>query len=191
MPIIAVDVDLTVVDTLTPWLEWFEKKTGKKVLNEDGNYNLVPEMTELIYESGVRWFDPMEWWKNPHLYSNFSALPWSSYRLRQMSWAGWDVVFVSSCVPEHSRSKKEFIEDCFDFRRGFIDTHDKHFVNYDVLIDDKVEHIKLGQQHRPNARHLLFTGVREDGKPEDREGLETLDCWNKLHAKLGFSPKVY
>ena len=29
---IGVDVDLTIVDTLTEWVEWWEEKTGKEPL---------------------------------------------------------------------------------------------------------------------------------------------------------------
>lgn len=175
--LIACDVDLTVVDTLTPWLKWFESIVGLPVNNEDHEYDLVPEMRQLIHKAGVPYFDPMKYWHNPNLYDNLEPLNGSVMVLEALSKTS-DIVFVSSCVPEHMESKLNFLKRNFYFMKGFLSTHDKHFVDYDLLIDDKIEHILKGYEYRPYADHLLFTGVRADGQPEDHRSLDILSSWN-------------
>ena len=177
--LIAVDVDLTVVDTLTPWMKWFDRKAGKSIRNESGSYDLVPEMREIMKEQGVD-FDPMEWWRQPDLYDYMIPITAAVDKLKLASMCGYEVVFVSSCIPEHTKSKQDFLKQWFPFAKGFIATHDKHFVDYDVLIDDKIEHIRLGEMRRPKAIHLLYTGIRTDGAKGEAAQYRWLPNWNSL-----------
>jgi len=177
--IVAVDVDLTVVDTFNPWMEWFESYTGgRKVLNEDGAYDLVPEMNRILAEIGVD-LNPFDFWRKTDLYDNLEPVPGVVDVIRAMKDGGYTVVFVSSCVPEHTKSKKWFLDHHFGYA-PFIATHEKELVAYDCLIDDKLYHIKQGLKARPNAMHILFTGVRADGLPDERENVNTMDCWSKI-----------
>lgn len=186
MKVIAVDVDLTVVDTLNPWLKWVEKYTGgRKVRNESGQYDLVPEMKELLEAADNGHINPFSFWKDDCLYRDLQPLPGSLSALHSLSRQS-HIVFVSSCVPEHTRSKELFLKKWFPFAEGFISTTEKHFVGYDILIDDKIEHLQLGKIQRPNAQHLLFTGVRADGTSKTREAYELLSDWGDIHSKLGF-----
>ena len=52
---IAVDVDLTIVDTLGPWLQHFESVTGVKYPTHKGRekYHLGPIMQALAMDAGV------------------------------------------------------------------------------------------------------------------------------------------
>lgn len=186
--IVAVDVDLTVVDTLNPWLEWVHRYTyDEKVKNESGQYDLVPEMKELLKRADNQHIDPFEFWRDARLYDDLQPLSWSVLGLYGLHTRGYGVVFVSSCVPEHMCSKERFLRKWFPFHNGFIATHDKHLVDYDVLIDDKLEHIINGQNYRPQAEHFLFTGVRHDGGPRERAlRYNSLDSWGDINTKLGF-----
>jgi 5'(3')-deoxyribonucleotidase len=186
--IIGVDIDLTVVDTYTPWMRWFEEYSGRPVQNESSAYDLVPEMKELLKGTINEGLDPFAFWRKPDLYDGLQPLPGAFTGLSVLKSRGWKVVFVSSCVPEHTGSKIRFLDKWFPWRSGFIATHEKEFVNYDVLIDDKLEHMRIGHQQRPHARHILFTGVRKDGTPEIRQelGFEEMSDWAELNTKLGF-----
>jgi 5'(3')-deoxyribonucleotidase len=157
--IVAVDVDLTFVDSLTPWLAWFTEQTGETIKNEDGAYDLVPEMKAIIARKGLD-FDPFAFWLKKDLYDDLRPLKDAVDVLNETRAAGAKIIFVSLCEPEHLRSKDAFIRR---FMRknydGFISTGEKHFVGYDVLIDDREKHHELGMLHRPNSTHLLFNGV--------------------------------
>lgn len=185
--LIAVDVDLTVVDTLTPWMHWLEEFTDEKVKNESGAYNLEPEIREILLRAGRDDVDPLEYWKNPCLYDYREPIPGAVENLKKFYQE--DIVFVSSCFPEHTASKIRFLEKHFPFAAGFIATHDKHFVGYDVLIDDKLEHMRLGLQHRNRANHILFTGVRADGTDYQRMAFTKMNSWDKLELAIEYDPR--
>jgi 5'(3')-deoxyribonucleotidase len=185
--VIAVDVDLTVVDTLTPWMNWFYARTGEHIKNEDGAYDLVPEMNEIIQRKGLS-FDPFDFWRIGDLYDELVPIPFSMLALASLSQAGHAILFVSSCVPEHTASKQAFLNKWFPYHNGFIATKDKHFVDYDVLVDDRIEHILHGQAYRPDAKHFLYTGIRQDGHPErDKpvlKNMNKLEYWSDLYNYL-------
>lgn len=177
--VVAVDVDFTVVDSLSPWMDWFNLLAEERVMNEDRSYNLVPEMKAILARAGLKYIDPLDFWRSQYLYDDLEPLEGSVEALNRIKSHGHDLVFVSSCFPEHEDSKKRFLTKHFEFD-AFISTHDKHFVGYDVLIDDKLEHMRLGMLYRPNATHLLFTGLRADGFPEQRSPFIQLNHWDYL-----------
>ena len=46
---VLIDVDLTLVDTLSPWLRWFKARTGVDI--QPNSYNVENEMREhMIHE---------------------------------------------------------------------------------------------------------------------------------------------
>lgn len=165
--VLGVDVDLTVVDSLAPWLAWFKDKTGLEVKNESKTYYLENEMSDLIFESGAPYFSPFSFWEQPDLYDNLSPLEGSVESLNIIKDLGWDIVFISSCVPAHTKSKINFLKKHFKFEHSFIATHDKHLVKYNLLVDDKLEHMIAGIDYCDySSDHLLFAGVRQDGTDE-------------------------
>jgi 5'(3')-deoxyribonucleotidase len=177
--VIAIDVDLTVVDTLTPWLDWFKSKTGRNILNEDHTYDLVPEMRQIIKEVQVAPFDPMDFWKKPDLYDDLAPAEGCVEAIKELS-KNYEIVFVSSCVSEHINSKISFLQRNFGHHVKFISTFHKEFVAYDYLIDDRLHHILVGQEVRSEAFHILYTGYRADGHYHERKRLTTFNDWKKI-----------
>lgn len=175
--IVAIDVDLTVVDSLTPWFGWLAQYSDEKVVNADGAYHLAPEMQAILARAGRSDINPVDYWRQPNLYDNMKPLPGSQECIKALRSMGANIVFVSSCFPEHTESKVRMLENNFEMD-GFIATHDKHFVSYNAIIDDKLEHHELGNMFRPSAKHILFTGVREDGTEEQRKKYLKLSHWN-------------
>ena len=179
--LIACDVDLTVVDTLTPWMNEFKLVTGGRVVkNEDKNYSLEPEMNNILSELDITNYDPMSYWDHKDLYDHVRPLPMSEHALFELHKQGHSIVFVSSCISGHIDSKKKWLDYEFPYHAGFIDTSDKHWVNYDVLIDDRVKHMELGHRHRPNSTHIMFTGVREDGTREQNKDFIKAATWSDV-----------
>jgi 5'(3')-deoxyribonucleotidase len=95
---------------------------------------------------------------------------------------GWEIVFVSTCVADHRNSKINFLARHFPFMDGFIDTRDKHFIAYDLLIDDKIDHHKKGLEYRPKAKHLLYTAIRRDGTDVEADKYSQLPGWGSLNV---------
>ncbi len=74
-PLIAVDVDLTIVDTLTPWMEWFKNKTGIDCHpTMTMQFDLVPAMREICIENGLQFFDPFDYWRKDDLYDYMTPI---------------------------------------------------------------------------------------------------------------------
>lgn len=179
--LIAVDVDLTVVDSLTPWLQEFQLVTGgRKVQNLDGNYRLEPEMQSILDELGIKDYKPMQFWDDPKLYDNLEPTLDSKRALFYLNSLGHDIVFVSACIAGHLESKKDFLHRHFCYSKGFIDTIDKHWVNYDVLIDDRIKHMELGHKHRPDSKHIMYTGIRQDGMSEQSDKYIKAINWREV-----------
>lgn len=177
-PIIAVDVDLTVVDSLTPWFKWLRQYSDEPVWNRDNSYDLAPEMRAILDRAGYVNVDPLDFWRQNNLYHHMTPIEGCVDALRAAYKRGCEIVFVSSCFAEHTNSKAWMIKRHFPFASGFIATHDKHFVGYDMLIDDRLDHMRLGMKYRPQSDHILFVGIRADGSCEDRKGLEMLSDWS-------------
>lgn len=128
--ILAVDVDLTVVDTLSDWVTWYNRETGH-ILEDSDLTNFKWDVGKLMkkHES------PETYWKNPSLYDSLKPIK-NSVEVLQEFKEKFDIIFVSSCFAGHVESKINFIRKYFPFNKGFISTHEKKYVYCDIIIDD-------------------------------------------------------
>lgn len=178
--ILAVDVDLTVVDSLTPWLNWFFNKTGISITeNHMTQYDLVPVMREECRKIGIVDFDPFDYWRDRNLYDMMAPIPGASGGISSlMRLYDLELVFVSHCVPEHESSKRLFLNRHFP-KHHFISTSSKHFVDYDILIDDNKKIIELGAEHRPWACNVRFTQMIKGWDTNIPDGALHLEGWSE------------
>lgn len=195
--ILAVDVDLTVVDSLTPWMAWFSKETG---INFDpttqSTYDLVPAMKSKLDEAGVINFNPFDYWKKSDLYDDLQPLPGAVEAISYLQ-RNYDLklLFVSHCVPSHEDSKIRFLKRCFkDY--DFISTRAKGYVDYDLIVDDNIEVLSEAMKIRPNSPHVAFRYFNTGMKLQP--GMMTMDHWDQTSrliepfVKVGTSqPLVY
>lgn len=160
--IIAIDVDLTIVDTLTPWIKWFINKTGIPFGKEDiTQYYIGSLMKAKTKDYGIDGFDPNDYWRIPDLYDYLSPLYDAYEVINSLIDDGLDIVFVSKCYPEHIDSKKDFLMAHFG-QVPFVSTSEKYMVRYDYFIDDHLNNIIAGESRNPDASHMLYTGVNSD-----------------------------
>lgn len=175
-----VDVDLTVVDSLSPWVKWFNDgnlETQANVSDEIGLEKFQPitkkcymehagDLAILMRERAHRTWthsyvnigskvhfgpsgrDPMDFWRQPDLYSRMQPLPGAVEFLNNlrdallMKFDTVEFVAVTKCEPEHERSKRQFVYDKFpNIFSGFISTDEKHMVAGDALIDDNPKYV--------------------------------------------------
>jgi len=177
---IAIDVDLTVVDTLTPWLNWIEQTQGEKFPLQDfaghraysnkyvppwiEHYGNMPGfMKQGMLPLEVDEITFMAYWSQPTLYQNLKPLDGVVEQIKRLS-GKYNIVFVSHCIAPHRESKKKFLEYHFkDVPFQFLDVagKQKHMVRYDWLIDDTVSVISDAAKANPRSEHILFAGVFE------------------------------
>lgn len=143
--VLAIDVDLTLVDSLTPWLESVRTEHGAIRLEllpspqPDEALDLVPWLQDM----GVK--DPLSYWKCGDLYDemkvNSSFIMFYRELVSSLKFhTGKEVetIVVSSCFPEHESSKRELVKSVFGDKTPFISTSAKHFVDFDLIIDDSM-----------------------------------------------------
>lgn len=178
-PVIAIDIDLTVVDTLTPWLMWLDRRGltfPADAFMESSNKNWLTHydrMPEFAHAHSFTDMDKdeltkahMDFWSEPKLYDLLSPVPGAVGKIRQMArpveqgGLNAEIVFVSHCIAGHKDSKVELIKHFFArMNWDFVDTRAKHRVNYDVLIDDNPSIMQLCIERNPRAKHVMLTGI--------------------------------
>ncbi len=154
--IIGVDVDLTVVDSVTPWKKWYLDLTGHD-LGEITSVN--SNIQDMMHQHS----DPLSFWKNP-IYDNLEAFQDAIEVLTVLNAEGYRIVFISACFPEHTESKRMFLRRNFNFEHGFIATHDKQYCRVDFFIDDYMKYCKLVKDANPGCTVFQHkTAINETG----------------------------
>ncbi|WPJ72082.1 hypothetical protein DEEACLCL_00065 [Salmonella phage CRW-SP2] len=178
---VLVDVDLTLVDSLSPWVDWFNQEnleasknipegvgpapfqpiTRECYMSHAGDLAILMRqrahpawLSRKVFMAG-RWMvsptgnDPMDFWRNPDLYSRMDPLPGAVEFLTNLksrllkTFKRVEFVAVTKCEPEHERSKRKFIYERFNgLFDGFISTDEKHMIAGDVLIDDNPKYVQ-------------------------------------------------
>lgn len=129
--IIAVDVDMTVVNPVTKWVMWYQKKTGHTITAQE-----ISEIQYNVNDMMHKHHDPLSFWRQCDLYDDLYPIKNSVETLSKLHEMGYTIIFVSSCFPEHQESKTYFLKRFFPFHSGFIDTDSKEFIRCDYFIDD-------------------------------------------------------
>ena len=121
---IGVDVDLTIVDTLTEWTEWWEAKTGKEFPwhKIGSDFSINDALKEHMDADAI-----LEFWKQEDLYDNLEPI-YGVFQTLSLLSTGYDIYFLSYCQPEHFESKKRFLDRYFPFPL-WSDKHYKEISN--------------------------------------------------------------
>lgn len=143
--VLAIDVDLTLVDSLTPWLESVRTEYG--AIRVEGlpspQSDEVLDLVPWLQGMGVK--DPLSYWKCCDLYDemevNSSFIMFYRELVSSLKFhTGKEVetIVVSSCFPEHENSKRGLIKRVFGDKTPFISTSAKHLVDFDLIVDDSM-----------------------------------------------------
>ena len=177
---ILVDVDLTVVDSGTPWRDWLNEATGAQLdpYTDTGeiNYDLSVYWGDYLKGSGI---DPYDYWRSETLYDNSEPLEGAVECLRGFSEAGWGVVFVSALKGNHHKSKYHFLKRNFPFMAGFIGTREKQFVRGDILIDDRNKFLNM----MPEGCHPIRFKTVYTQEVSLREKVGFISNWNTFDTQ--------
>lgn len=146
---IGIDVDLTWVDSGSPWIRWMEKVYGVQV-----NWDLPPKLPSgALYYNVSKYFPPpkehqlapYEFWEEQHLYDSLEPREGAVEALRALVKAGHFAHFISMCKKGHFSSKvrhiKRHTDDFMSIEpgsgHGFYATKNKGMIKVDVIIDDR------------------------------------------------------
>lgn len=137
---IAVDIDLTIVDTGASWLAWLKQHFPMEqvVPCSEVSYNLGEYFGEST--TGLHHF---EYWDNNHLYDELEFIHGVVENLGILKSHGHNIYFVSHTRPGHFKSKFRMLSrlEFIDFKGGdaFLATQEKGSLSgsVDVIIDDR------------------------------------------------------
>jgi 5'(3')-deoxyribonucleotidase len=139
--IIGIDVDLTVVDTLEPWIRWFYYKTGshfpEELIKGDGD-----GLDDIMRKYMPKDMDPFLYWEQADLYADLKPIPVASEFIERVIDDGHSVVFVTLSAHGHYGSKERFLRKFFPRNSGIVHTADKHLVCMDMFIDDNIKMVQ-------------------------------------------------
>jgi 5'(3')-deoxyribonucleotidase len=137
--IIAVDVDVTLVDTSVEYWKYLELDTKKGLRYDEvkGRYDFRPFYYRELMDRGL---DGFEFWRQRDIYDHLSPRPHSIQVLDELS-DDWDIVFASQLKGDHHKSKVKFLKSYFPFMSGFIGTKEKKYVRCNILIEDRLNHL--------------------------------------------------
>lgn len=145
--VIGVDVDLTIVDSLTPWLEWYEFKTGHSL---ELDFKDIHDRSLNLSELMIKHESPTDFWRTKNLYDSLELLSGVKEILTELM-KEHEVIFISYCFPEHIDSKLSFLKRNFGTDIKFIDTKHKEYIYLDVFFDDNTSFIDRMIQKNPKT----------------------------------------
>lgn len=143
MATIGIDFDLTVVDCVFQqggWVDHLNAMSYHYISKEQ-----FANMGEIDYNLGKYYPDLTEsesfsFWKDTSLYQKLKPYDGAVTVINNLVKQGHKVVFISHCQQNHFKSKVVAAKEWFDITKesfGFLATKEKHFVNVDVMIDDR------------------------------------------------------
>lgn len=143
--VLAIDVDLTLVDSLSTWFEAVSSPEAEFKVSEVPNPqpDQVIDLAPWLESGGVA--TPLSYWEGGLIYDNMK--PNESFMqfyhdlcqaLEDVTGKRVETIVVSSCFPEHEKSKRQLVKRTFGDNTPFISTSAKHMVDFDLIIDDSL-----------------------------------------------------
>lgn len=158
---LAVDVDMTVVDVLQPWVQWMGINHPEDYIHPayeslDGHYN--HHLADLY---GVDPDQINDFWKKNDLYDNLQPMDGSVEAYKKLK-EHFDVYFLTICYAGHKDSKQSFLQRHFGEDIEMIDSMScKSHYDFNMLIDDNpkvlmgVHNAPQNFEHKKWGRHLV------------------------------------
>ena len=132
--VISIDVDGVIVDILTPWLNYYNYRTGENVL--------VSDITDWNLYKLVKHKDVLDdFLKLPNTYKELDVANGDVEVLRDLS-KDYKIQFVTD-TPKHARKDRyDWLKRNFPFIDDIYFEKDKNKIPADLLIDDKVANLE-------------------------------------------------
>lgn len=177
---IGIDVDIPVVDTPTVWRTWMISVCSQNpdIPLKNSAYNIS------TYFQAPEDVDLMEFWRSCTLYDNLSPRRDAVNAIKDLHDAGNRIIFVSSIKGNHHKSKYNFLKKHFPFMAGFIATKEKHYVDVDVMIDDRTSHLNAFYTEGRNDVLTIRYESPYRQYEKDNESTIVLDNWKDIYYEV-------
>lgn len=182
------DIDLTFVDSGTPWLNWLVSVYGVEpdfTIKAPGDlihYNLSKYFPKPL----IHQINPYDFWEDPHLYDKLRPIKGAVQALESIKAAGHPIRFGSYCKNGHFSSKARMVKretsHFLDIETGatgdgFYATKVKNGIKGAVIIDDRNQF--LNQFDDDVIKIKFLTPYTQDEAPRCKYDLET-DDWAEI-----------
>lgn len=163
IPIIAIDVDGTIADLGTAWLNRYNKDYNDNLTNE----NILSWDTHLYVkpECGKKIYDYLE---DSTLYDEVKSIPYAIVAINKIK-ESCRVIFVTNSTVGASGAKYNWLVKYkfLDRMDDYIECKDKSLILADILIDDRYENCKSFSgvsilYTQPWNVRLIWNGYRLD-----------------------------
>ena len=182
---IGIDYDLSVVNTVfcaNGWFDYLNNMSHCKLSIEF--FNSLPEID---YNIGKYWPDltedeVMSFWSDPKLYQKLTPNPDAVKVINELAAQGHNIIFLSMCKKGHFASKVQSSKEWFNIppeQYGFLVTHEKHFADVDIIIDDRNRFLEAFKNKPEVIKIKIKTPYSQDVDLSVSLDLETND-WNKI-----------
>ena len=152
--IFGIDVDLTIVDTLTPLIQFVRHKLpnegqnelNKAIENFINNHDTYSDFHDLLnfylkkYNINQTADD---YWRQADLYDNLQPYKEAIEVINWLYKNGFKIVFITTVYPEHYQSKLNFILKYYPYAYDFVSLDKKYLLGWlDYFVDDNIRHIE-------------------------------------------------
>lgn len=186
---VIVDVDLTFVDSGSPWMKWLELVYGVAPdwTKGPGNGQVHYNLSKYFPEPKVHQIDAYEFWEDPYLYDKLVPMVGAVEALEEIKRAGHPIRFVSFCKNGHFSSKarmlKRYTSHFLDLEKGstgdgFYATKVKSGVAGGVIIDDRHQFLN---QFAADVLKIKFDTVYTQDEPVQEGGYDLVtQNWTEI-----------
>ena len=124
----------------------------------------------------------MSFWSDPKLYQKLTPNPDAVKVINELAAQGCNIIFLSMCKKGHFASKVQSSKEWFNIppeQYGFLVTHEKHFADVDIIIDDRNRFLEAFKNKPEVIKIKIATPYSQDVDLSISLDLETND-WNKI-----------
>ena len=151
--------------------------TKRDVLIEDDFKKFIADGNLDLTEDEV-----MSFWSDPKLYQKLTPNPDAVKVINELAAQGHNIIFLSMCKKGHFASKVQSSKEWFNIppeQYGFLVTHEKHFADVDIIIDDRNRFLEAFKNKPEVIKIKIETPYSQDVGLSVSLDLETND-WNKI-----------
>lgn len=188
MPTIGIDFDITSVDTVFcdgGWYDYLNNMSHNKLSKE-----YLKSLPELEYNLNLHYPDlteaeAMSFWHDKHLYQRLKPRGDAVNAIRELLWAGYNIVFISHCTGGHYESKVQAAKEWFQFEGipekqfAFVSTDRKDMVDVDMMIDDRNNFLNQFENKPEVVKIKIASNYTQEEPLRVSIDLET-DCWGEI-----------
>ena len=174
---ILVDLDDTITDLLTPWLDTLNDKYRLSVCREDvKEWDMKKTFPLLTYDEI---FEPL---KDRALWRNVRPLPGAREYLEKLILRGHKIYIVTT---SHYTTIEAKLEECLFRYFPFIGyeqvviTNDKSIIRGDILIDDNPDNLTSGMHWG-----ILLDAPYNRGFDTYKYGVLRVKCWKEIYEAI-------